>query len=182
MVMTHETQNVFFSDQQGNIPTEKWMEHLAYYTKSFKTKKLYEITMPGSHDAATYTMSNGLSLKTHFTVTQIKTLKEQFEAGVRYFDIRFQIPKRYKLSTLLGKNHHKISFTHGGFTSSSKKVYPEMMNFLQAIMSSREIVILKIHTDKAAYKIFCEQYLTPELKKSLISPAEFESSSIKQLI
>lgn len=49
----------------------------------------------GTHDSATGERGYGLSpLVTLFAMTQSKTIKEQLEAGVRYFDIRVRKTRR----------------------------------------------------------------------------------------
>ncbi|MBW4491244.1 MAG: phosphatidylinositol-specific phospholipase C domain-containing protein [Trichocoleus desertorum ATA4-8-CV12] len=51
------------------------------------SKKLSELTIPGTHDSCTYTLKNG-ELATPITRTQRLTLEEQLNAGIRFLDIR----------------------------------------------------------------------------------------------
>jgi hypothetical protein len=51
------------------------------------SKKLSELTIPGTHDSCTYTLKNG-ELATPITRTQHLTLEEQLNAGIRFLDIR----------------------------------------------------------------------------------------------
>ncbi len=51
------------------------------------SKKLSELTIPGTHDSCTYTLKVG-ELATPSTRTQRLTLEEQLNAGIRFLDIR----------------------------------------------------------------------------------------------
>ncbi len=51
------------------------------------SKKLSELTIPGTHDSCTYTLKNG-EPATPITRTQHLTLEEQLNAGIRFLDIR----------------------------------------------------------------------------------------------
>jgi len=77
-----------------------WMQSLAKGPcgESFKRKKMTEITVPGSHDAAAYAgavsdWSNCDAIGIRETcskwfITHTKNVKEQLEAGSRYLDLR----------------------------------------------------------------------------------------------
>ena len=78
-----------------------WMRGIA------DTKRLYEINIPGTHDSAmaNYRNSTGNYVRIFgipvvnsgiYACTQTLTVKEQLEAGVRFFDLRFS-PKSGEL-------------------------------------------------------------------------------------
>lgn len=158
------------------IPTESWMEHLLYNSKQFKNKTLLEISLPGSHDAATYTMAD--SVMARFAVTQQKTLKEQFELGVRYFDIRMHRTRAAKK----GKET-ELQFFHGAIDSAKEAVFPNMMNFLSAIVASKEIVILKLHfSSPKDFELFDQLYISEEIRQMIVSPNDFKVITVDKLI
>ena len=88
--------------QTQNTPTAAdWMSSIA------DNKKLYEINIPGTHDSAmaNYRNSTGNHVRIFgipvvnsgvYACTQTLTVKEQLEAGVRFFDLRFS-PKSGEL-------------------------------------------------------------------------------------
>jgi len=152
------------------------MEHLCYNDSQFKLRTLLDITLPGSHDAATYTMNDSVTAR--FAVTQTKTLKEQFELGVRYFDIRVHRTKAAKK----GKEEELVFF-HNFVKSAKEDVFPNMMDFLAAIVASNEVVIFKLHFQSPKdFTLFQDLYLTPELRAMIASPDDFKTQSIGKLI
>lgn len=69
---------------------------------------LCRMSIPGTHDSAT---GNGMAsgLTTSFAVTQAKTLDEQWECGVRAFDLRPAL-KNGKLTIYHGSAQTKVTF------------------------------------------------------------------------
>lgn len=65
---------------------EDWLPH-NWLTSIPDSKKLSELTIPGTHDSCTYTLKPG-ELATPSTRTQRLTLEEQLNAGIRFLDIR----------------------------------------------------------------------------------------------
>lgn len=129
-------------------PTESWMEYFAKRQLEFRNKTLLDLTIPGSHDAATYTMQAGehagllATLARPFTVTQTCSLLEQFKLGIRYFDIR--ITRAFSSAN----DPKSLVFFHGVATSAKNVVFPELKAFLDHIRTTKEIVILKFHFKK----------------------------------
>lgn len=65
----------------NNWLPNNWMANIP------NSKKLSQLTIPGTHDSCTYTLKNGYAL-TPITRTQHLTLEEQLNAGIRFIDIR----------------------------------------------------------------------------------------------
>mgnify|MGYP000843907989 CR=1 FL=1 len=63
--------------------TQKWMEHVD------GNKKLYEFTIPGTHDTGTWTLANGPAK------CQKDSLEQQLSEGIRFIDIRLK-PSGYQ--------------------------------------------------------------------------------------
>lgn len=144
--------------------------------ETFKNRKLLDITIPGSHDAATYTLLECKSAR--YAVTQTRTLREQFELGVRYFDIRVQRTK----SSKKGKEKELVFF-HGTVKSSKHDVFPNMKSFLDSVRASNEIVVLKLHfKDGGDFDLFREIYLLPQIMSMLVSPSQFKTYTISKLL
>lgn len=70
----------------GALKMDQWMEQM-WSTISDRT--LYQITMPGAHDALTYGCQGEVAAKSGILVSQTKTIYEMLMLGVRYFDLRF---------------------------------------------------------------------------------------------
>lgn len=152
------------------------MQHLCYYQKNFKCRNLLQVSIPGSHDAATYTMLNAKASR--YAVTQTKTLTQQFELGIRYFDIRI-----HRTKESMKGNERELVFFHGKIVSSKMDVYPNMRNFLDQIIISNEVVILKLHfKSREDFEVFQEIYFCPVLSSMIISTHEFKTKSIGALI
>ncbi|CAA0084090.1 Uncharacterised protein [BD1-7 clade bacterium] len=129
--------------------TAKWMENFIHQQFDFKNRTLLDLILPGSHDAATYTMQSGMgasiiaTLARIYTVTQTCTLIEQFNLGIRYFDIRITG------ASSSGKSHLKdLRFMHGSAKSAKGIVFPELHDFFNHIRSTNEVVLLKFHFGK----------------------------------
>ncbi|WP_281646518.1 hypothetical protein [Parendozoicomonas sp. Alg238-R29] len=130
--------------------TESWMGYFANHQLDFKNKRLLDLTIPGSHDTATYTMQSGAgasmlaAVARPFTVTQTCSLTDQFKLGVRYFDIRI------KRASSSAEDAESLVFFHGAATSARNIVFPELKGFFDHIRTTKEIVILKFHFNKPA--------------------------------
>lgn len=81
---------------------DNWMQNISDATL------LCRMSIPGTHDSAT---GNGMasSLTTSFAVTQAKTLDEQWECGIRAFDLRPTL-NNGKLTIYHGSAQTKLSF------------------------------------------------------------------------
>lgn len=81
---------------------ENWMQNIGDATL------LCRISIPGTHDSAT---GNGMAsgLTTNFAVTQAKSIDEQWECGIRAFDLRPAL-KNGKLTIYHGSAQTKVSF------------------------------------------------------------------------
>lgn len=81
---------------------DNWMENISDATL------LCRMSIPGTHDSAT---GNGMasSLTAGFAVTQAKTIDEQWECGVRAFDLRPAL-KSGKLTIYHGTAQTKVTF------------------------------------------------------------------------
>ena len=53
------------------------------------------LTLPGSHNSATYTTRDYVGPAHYFICCQTKTVKEQLEAGIRVLDVRVTGLKAY---------------------------------------------------------------------------------------
>ncbi|WP_133405413.1 hypothetical protein [Parashewanella tropica] len=159
-----------FMGEYLEFPLESWMEHFSRHVEAFKYKTLIDITMPGSHDAATYTMSSSAGAK--FAVTQTKTLVEQFNLGVRYFDIRVR--------QVDGK---QMSFFHGSVDSKKEDVFPNLMAFFSTVLLSNEVVIIKLHFSGVSdFELFRKLYINEDIKALILTPYEFTSEPLENLL
>ncbi|PVZ67777.1 hypothetical protein [Pelagibaculum spongiae] len=142
------------------------MQQLLIHAPGFASKRLIDIVMPGSHDSATYTLN---SMKS-FSVTQTKTLREQFLMGVRYFDIR------------LKQKGEGLVFFHGIISSDVRSASSELASFFSTVLLSNEVVILKLHFDNtSSYDLFERNFMSDILNRT-ITPSDFRTLSIKWLI
>ena len=76
-----------FQDEDNKLFYATYMDGYSPWMKQIAdTRKLSELTLPGTHDTATYTMAqiDGFG----FVKTQTLDFWQQFDAGVRFFDIR----------------------------------------------------------------------------------------------
>jgi 1-phosphatidylinositol phosphodiesterase len=70
--------------------TARWMGTLD------PRRKISEITLPGTHDSATWTMSGNAQCQTH-------DIRQQLDAGIRFLDIRLQ---KTVVARILKDNHY----------------------------------------------------------------------------
>lgn len=148
--------------------SNNWMEQIQ---SQITDRPLNRIAIPGTHDSATYSISNtsefapddqlhlssyGIAsdvLKetyTHYSVTQSNTILQQLEAGIRYLDIRV---------ATYGSNNQDIRITHGMWGTSVDDVISQLDTFLRA--NTKEIVI-------ASFKYNTSGILTPSSKYFLL--------------
>jgi hypothetical protein len=67
------------------MPLHNWMEELYNDPNSaFKTKKIYQIVIPGTHDSGCANINY-----TPWAQTQERTILQQLQNGIRYLDLRF---------------------------------------------------------------------------------------------
>lgn len=109
--------------------SKNWMSTIPDNTK------LGDICIPGTHDSTTWRMGRGKGTEWHRT--QNKTISEQLDLGVRFFDIRYGRD---------GKCYH-------GDTEcrvSLKDVFNSFINFLKSETSKKEFLIVRMkkETDK----------------------------------
>ncbi len=100
------------------------------------TKKLSELTIPGTHDSCTYTLKNEYPL-TPITRTQHLTLEQQLSAGIRYLDIRCRhINNAFAI-------HHDLVYVHLNFD--------DVLNVCKAFLTanSSECIVMLV---KREYK------------------------------
>ena len=81
-----EKENNFFSE--SNKPNKynlDWMKNIS------DSKKISELTIPGTHNSCAYQIEGWLNLFSMIGKTQSWELSEQMKAGIRYFDIRLRL-------------------------------------------------------------------------------------------
>ncbi|WP_028862159.1 hypothetical protein [Psychromonas aquimarina] len=172
------------------IATSSWMEDLSYYLQNFRNKRVLDLTIPGSHDAATYTLTHSCS--SAFAVTQTKTLKDQFHLGVRYFDIRIKRQRETKASFYRTTTHNKLKYGfaptdrlqyfHGLVKSQKDDGLEGMRRFLAAVTASSEVVILKLDFGSFGdFSQFSELYLNGPINEHIFSGGDLQTQTIGQM-
>jgi hypothetical protein len=123
----------------SNIPLDRWMGTLWPWISG---KKLWELTMPGSHDSLSYACGKDIVSKfanlSGLVRAQDKNLTEQMNLGARYFDIRL----RNTDSGFVG-HHGPIDCTSVNLNSMMKAFY----DFLTAPVHLQEIVIIRVQVE-----------------------------------
>ena len=167
-----EKANIGQTSKQSDIPMTNWMEHLAKDKSiDFGSRKITEISMPGSHDAATYTMKNSL-LQKH-SVTHTLDLKQQFDLGTRYFDIRVKT----------NPASENLRFFHGPAQSDKGVVNQEMDKFFSAVLERDEITVIKFQFNgKNAHDAFRAQILNDSIRDAIASPEDIATKSVSELM
>jgi hypothetical protein len=128
-------------DPPTDIKMDRWMSQLFPWIKS---KKLWEITMPGSHDSLSYACKKGISDKNQLQTlsgivrAQDKNLTEQMNLGARYFDLRFR-----KFGTHYVGHHGAVNCTDVSLTDVMQNLY----DFLTVPEHLYEVVIVKIDVE-----------------------------------
>ncbi|QNL48159.1 hypothetical protein H8S90_15260 [Olivibacter sp. SDN3] len=147
-IQTHESdvvENTIWYSTSLITERKKWMEHMYDHLKN---KPLWQITIPGSHDAGAYKMSetrvpskcrtlkfdkiNIGKITRLFSETQFLTLGQQLNAGARFFDLR---PT---------KHDGRFYAYHDNIGASFHDMLDDIQSFLRS--TSRELIILKIST------------------------------------
>ncbi|WP_018692616.1 PI-PLC domain-containing protein [Algicola sagamiensis] len=160
---------------KSGLPMTNWMEALLLDPKrKFGERKVHEISFPGSHDAATYTMKDGcMPQGKRYAVTQTKDLTEQLDAGARYFDIRLNV-KPFS---------QNLRFFHGQMQSDKHVVGPEMARFFEAVLARNELVILKLDFGgNRSHQLFKSKVLNDEIRAAIAKPDDVENLTIRELL
>lgn len=114
-----------YKEKLGQLSPVSWMKDFLN-----DDKKLYDVSLPGTHDSAAYKM-NGLSIFTQpWAKTQDLTITQQLDAGIRYLDLRI-----YDDLSM----HHGISWVGENLEYHLK----EIISFLNANPSEFVVVRLK---------------------------------------
>ncbi|WP_440121207.1 phosphatidylinositol-specific phospholipase C domain-containing protein [Tenacibaculum sp. Ill] len=134
-----------------------WMES---NKEILKSKKLYEICIPGSHDSTTYTLGRIGWSPPQFGIAkcQSENIEKQLELGVRLFDLR-----------LIWYND-QIYLHHGDYTSNDYYTIP----FKEAIKAFSNF--LKKHTKEIIFLMFWQR---PSNKNGEYWSAEHDEETIK---
>ena len=123
-----------------------WMRNL-----SDKRVQINELLLPGTHDSGTYDFSIGDNiLRAGGLKTQNKTITEQLEGGIRFFDLRLG----FKSSSDSGADslliNHAGDFWLGSYTNVSFPMVKEQFaNFLQENPSEVIIALIRIEGNRA---------------------------------
>ncbi|PSM48189.1 hypothetical protein C7Y66_15745 [Chroococcidiopsis sp. CCALA 051] len=108
----------------GDVPTINWMKAI------LASKKLSELTIPGTHETCATTASNLVALP--WTKCQDRGLKDQLNAGIRFLDIRC----RHTGDTFA--IHHGTEYQNLMFGD----VLNDCINFLKA--NSSECIVMSV--------------------------------------
>lgn len=114
---------------------KNWMGRLP---EKARQGAIYSVTMPGSHDSGTKSLSIPLGL----AMTQSTTIPEQLNMGVRFLDIRLKV------------DGNKLSVCHGvlGSNYHFHQVLSECQSFLKQNPSECILMSVKCdHNDSAAF-------------------------------
>ncbi len=102
---------------KGVVAGVKWVKKLVveaydsdisgesdWMAKTFKdvNPKIHQISLPGSHDTFTYGVTRILS---HWGKTQVLNIEQQFDAGVRFFDLRLKYRDNWPFDPYFQLNH-----------------------------------------------------------------------------
>jgi len=102
---------------QGVVAGVKWVKKLVaeiydpdisgesdWMAKTFKdvNPKIHQISLPGSHDTFTYGVTRILS---SWGKTQALNIEQQFDAGVRFFDLRLKYRENWPFNPYFQLNH-----------------------------------------------------------------------------
>lgn len=115
------------------MDSKKWMEHVD------GNKKLYEFTIPGTHDTGTWNIDNGPAK------CQIDSLEQQLNEGIRFIDIRLK-PSGYEgdddaLMVWHGQYDCKLNF--------NDDILKKCAKFLKD--NASETIIMSIKNESATY-------------------------------
>lgn len=159
-IQTHSTRKVLSAiDRNLKCSTSLFINRLTWMedeSSNLNGKYLYEICMPGSHDAGTYNIStsskriafsNGYfdkmslllaSLVAPFAKAQNLSILEQLKVGVRFFDLR----PHYNNYSAIGDSSAFYA-SHGGMIGGAFK---DMLDDLRTFMNSThgEIVVVRL--------------------------------------
>lgn len=111
-----------------------WMTNVFNQVPGFPNRALSEITIPGTHDAGCY-VERWYNAQSK---TQLLTIGEQLNAGIRYFDIRPWFTNNQFWT------YHGPAYT-GGRLDGANGILSDVANFMNArAPADRELVILNI--------------------------------------
>ena len=117
-------------------------------------KLISELTIPGTHDSATYKMDDSSGFG--YVKTQTLSIEKQLGAGCRFLDIRLKVSRDH------------LSAFHGSFFL--KLFFGEILNFLKTFLSQNptETILMSIKnedgidSDAAHFEqVFITEYLDP---------------------
>lgn len=134
----------------NTIDAGSWMEDLYNRYEAFRNIPINKLLIPGSHDSGTSKMSS-------WAKTQSRTIKEQLNLGIRYFDLRPKVHKStfYVHHSEVGPDgsadlgHYSKSIQPDD-SSNNKYIFKDIRDFL--ISHPKEIVILKFQNFESFYK------------------------------
>lgn len=146
-----ETQGVFDVLPEAalvinDIKKHTWMENLYKFNANVK---LSSIIIPGTHNSATYDFST-------ISRTQSQPILTQLYDGIRYFDIRTDVRKKWFSSELV--------ITHGkenGANGSVESVFQQIKEFSDS--HPKEVIVLDLHEIPKKLK----EGLDPEGEKNI---------------
>lgn len=120
-----------------------WMGKLLEVKPSVTVNAL---TMPGSHDAGMYKITDTSSLcKDEWALTQDRTIFEQLQSGSRYFDLRVRRSNGVYYTGHYSSTSSSATGLNGG---SLAEVLNDVVRFMKQDAARREAVFLKFsHTE-----------------------------------
>ncbi|QUM85083.1 hypothetical protein [Moritella sp. 28] len=140
---------------------DNWIKCLSDRGGVLAERPLATYTLPGSHDALTYRFTGGVirRLARGGTVTQELNLTSQFNAGIRYFDIR------------VGVKGGKLIGVHGPINLLGGDIESDITNLLILAVQNKEPIVIKFDYKGKAYSIV--KKIVTMFSKSIMPTSEY---------
>jgi hypothetical protein len=149
MVTSIEIDRQIFSTRGPVITSASSDTWMTSAIDDLRKKPFYQITIPGSHDSGTYSMT--FPIQSYYMQTQDLSIEQQLQRGCRYFDLRFT------------NNNGSFHIYHGVTISiltgdSLEQILRQIRQFMLDAQNSQELVVLNFshfnNFDPEAHKEF----------------------------
>lgn len=163
MAYTGTDQKLYLSHMSNYNPA-KWMENTFFPAK--ENYSLKDIVIPGAHDAGMSVLNGTGGKKANIinecnTLTQVRNVEGQLNAGIRMFDLRIDTYKD-KLYTKHAPSDCMADAVAGGYGEKLADILKAVKSFLAA--NNKEIVIL-------GFSHFCAQNMAVQKQAQTIADA-----------
>ncbi len=156
----------------NNTDYSNWMSQI--YKGKESTTRLCEMNIPGTHDSYTYYMQDLVTLKDIKTrsITQLKDIHGQWEAGIRCFDFRFRTTDGNVTVPIDLVSKKSLGIFHGAFYCGilAGSAINKLVSELEDHPKETAIAMCSIEgdQDESIYKLIREKFEQSDYKDFII--------------